>query len=110
MSNLLIVMLNNMFTMYMTFCSTGQKYIYTGSSDSSVYIYDLVCTCNFFFSSSLPLYQYLVLLQCSVKNNECTNACVEGNEKCNPPILVLYIRCIQRIVFLLYLWFYFKIG
>ncbi|KAG7991431.1 hypothetical protein I3843_02G075300 [Carya illinoinensis] len=26
--------------------STGQKYIYTGSSDSSVYIYDLVCTHN----------------------------------------------------------------
>lgn len=25
-----------------TFCSTGKKYIYTGSSDSSVYIYDLV--------------------------------------------------------------------
>ena len=91
--------------MYMTFCSTGQKYIYTGSSDSSVYIYDLVCQCNFFFfflflSSSLPLYQYLVLLQRSVKNNECTNACVEGNEKYNPPILVLYIGCIQRIVFL----------
>lgn len=85
-------MLNNMFIMYMTFCSTGQKYIYTGSSDSSVYIYDLVCTCNFFFSSSLPLYQYLVLLQCSVKNNECANACVEGNEKCNPPILVFQMH------------------
>jgi hypothetical protein len=43
--------------MCMAFCSTGQKYIYTGSSDSSVYIYDLVCT--LFLSIPPPLlYQY----------------------------------------------------
>jgi WD40 repeat protein len=30
------------FIFWITFCSTGQKYIYTGSHDSCVYIYDLV--------------------------------------------------------------------
>ena len=70
----------------MAFCSTGQKYVYTGSSDSSVYIYDLVCT--LFLSIPPPLlYQYHVACDIPFRGN----AVVEGSAKCHPSFLVLPI-------------------
>ena len=51
-ANFYIGMTFDTYNIWRSLSSSGQKYIYTGSNDGSVFIYDVVCHLTFILSTS----------------------------------------------------------
>lgn len=60
------------------YCSTGQKYIYTGSNDGAVYTYDLVSIACILVSRAWEISSEAVMSWASYKNGVKNNESFSG--------------------------------